>query len=230
MSKDIAANIAEIRRRIANAAARYGRDPYAIKLMAVTKTVAVERIKEAVDAGITLFGENYVQEAREKITALGKNVQWHMIGRLQTNKAKYVVLLFDCVQSVDRIELALELDKRARLAGYNLNVLIEVNVSGEQTKSGIAVPDTPELIKKVAALENISVRGLMTMAPYSDNAEDSRPYFRALKNLGRQISEAMIPGVQMDELSMGMTDDFEVAIEEGATIVRIGRAIFGERK
>ncbi len=230
MSKDIAANIAEIRRRIANAAARCGRDPHAIKLMAVTKTVAVERIKEAVDAGITLFGENYVQEAREKITALGKNVQWHMIGRLQTNKAKYVVLLFDCVQSVDRIELALELDKRARLAGYNLNVLIEVNVSGEQTKSGIAAPDTPELIKKIAALENISVRGLMTMAPYSDNAEDSRPYFRALKNLGRQISEAMIPGVQMDELSMGMTDDFEVAIEEGATIVRIGRAIFGERK
>ena len=128
------------------------------------------------------------------------------------------------------IELALELDKRARLAEYNLIVLIELNVSGEQTKSGIAAPDTPELIKKIAALENISVRGLMTMAPYSDNAEDSRPYFRALKNLGRQISEAMIPGIQMDELSMGMTDDFEVAIEEGATIVRIGRAIFGERK
>lgn len=230
MNKSIAANIDEIKKRIALSAARADRDPGEIKLMAVTKTVTAERVKEAIDAGITLFGENYVQEAKEKITALGKDVRWHMIGHLQTNKSKYVVRLFNCVQSVDRLELAQELDKRAGLAGYKIYVLIEVNVSGEQTKSGIAAPETINLVKKVSALENISVRGLMTMPPFSDNPEDSRPYFRALKEISRQISKARIPRVMMDELSMGMTDDFEVAIEEGATIVRIGRAIFGERK
>lgn len=229
MNKSIAANINEIKERIALAAARAGRDPGEIKLMAVTKTVAAERVKEAIDAGLTLFGENYVQEAKEKIAALGKNVQWHMIGHLQTNKAKHAVHLFNCVQSVDRMELVQELDKRAGLLGYKIDVLIEVNVSGEQTKSGIAVPETINLVKKVSALENISVRGLMTMPPFSDNPEDSRPYFRALKEISRQISEARIPRVMMGELSMGMTDDFEVAIEEGATIVRIGRAIFGQR-
>jgi hypothetical protein len=230
MNKGIAANIDEIKYRIALAAARASRDPGEIKLMAVTKTVAPERVKEAIDAGITLFGENYVQEAREKIPALGKNVQWHMIGHLQTNKAKYVVHLFNCVQSVDRLELAQELDKRARITGCKIDVLIEVNVSGEQTKSGIAASETINLVKNVSALENISVRGLMSMPPFSDNPEDSRPYFRALKEISRQISQARIPRVMMAELSMGMTDDFEVAIEEGATIVRIGRAIFGERK
>ncbi len=230
MNKNIAANIDEIKKRIALSAARAGRDPGEIKLMAVTKTVAAGRVKEAIDAGITLFGENYVQEAKDKIASLGKNVQWHMIGHLQTNKSKYVVHLFNCVQSVDRLELAQELDKRAELAGYKIDALIEVNVSGEQTKSGIAAPDAINLVKRVSALENISVRGLMTMPPFSDNPEDSRPYFRALKEISRQISEARIPCVMMDELSMGMTDDFEVAIEEGATIVRIGRAIFGERK
>jgi hypothetical protein len=230
MNKSIAANIDEIKKRIALSAARAGRDPGEIKLMAVTKTVAAGHVKEAIDAGITLFGENYVQEAKDKIATLEKNVQWHMIGHLQTNKSKYVVHLFNCVQSVDRMELAQELDKRARLAGYKIDVLIEVNVSGEQTKSGIAAPETINLVKKISALENISVRGLMTMPPFSDNPEDSRPYFRALKEISRQISETRIPHVMMDELSMGMTDDFEVAIEEGATIVRIGRAIFGERK
>ncbi len=229
MNKSIAANIYEIKQRIAKAAARVGRDPGEIKLMAVTKTVAAERIKEAIDAGITLFGENYVQEAKDKIPALGKTVQWHMIGHLQTNKSRYVVHLFNCVQSVDRMELAQEIDKRAGRVGYKIDVLIEVNVSGEQTKSGIAAPDAINLVKQVSALENISVRGLMTMPPFSDNPEDSRPYFRALKEISRQISEARIPLVIMDELSMGMTDDFEVAIEEGATIVRIGRAIFGQR-
>ena len=174
MSKDLP-NIAEIRRRIANAAARCGRDPHAIKLMAVTKTVAVERIKEAVDAGITLFGENYVQEAREKITALGKNVQWHMIGRLQTNKAKYVVLLFDCGQSVDRIELALELDKRARLAGYTSTA--HRSKCSERNKSGTP-PRTHRADKKIGLWKYFPCAS-NDHAPYSDNAEDSRPYFRA---------------------------------------------------
>ena len=229
MNKSITANIDEIKQRIALAAARASRDPGEIKLMAVTKTVAAERVKEAIDAGITLFGENYVQEAKGKIAELGKNIQWHMIGHLQTNKSKYAVHLFNCVQSVDRMELAEELDKRAGLLGYKIDVLIEVNVSGEQTKSGIAAPETINLVNKVSALENISVRGLMSMPPFSDNPEDSRPYFCALKEISRQISQARIPRVMMDELSMGMTDDFEVAIEEGATIVRIGRAIFGQR-
>ncbi len=230
MAENIALNINKIRKRIAQAAARAGRSPDDIKLMAVTKTVSPERVKEAITAGIDLFGENYVQEAKEKIAALGKNVKWHMIGHLQTNKAKYVVRLFDCVQSVDRIELAQELDKRARPAGCKLNVLIEVNVSGEQSKSGVGIVDAPQLAKNVALLENISVRGLMTMPPYFENPEEARPYFRALREIALQIDRMGISGVSMKELSMGMTDDFEVAIEEGATIVRVGRAIFGARR
>ena len=229
METDIAANIIKIRQRIAFAAARAGRDAHSIKLMAVTKTVSPEKISQAINAGVTMFGENYVQEAKEKITALGKQTQWHMIGHLQTNKAKYAVNLFNYVHSVDRIELAQELDKRAGLTGHKMNILIEVNVSGEQTKNGVSANAALDLIKRIASLENISVRGLMTMAPYSDNPENSRPYFIALRNLRNQISREQIPGIQMEELSMGMTDDFEVAIEEGATIVRIGRAIFGRR-
>jgi pyridoxal phosphate enzyme (YggS family) len=229
METNIAANISKIRQQIAAAAARAGRDAHSIRLMAVTKTVSPEKISQAINAGITMFGENYVQEAKEKITILGKQTQWHMIGHLQTNKAKYAVNLFDCVHSVDRIELARELDKRARVAGHKMNILIEVNVSGEQTKGGVSANDALDLVKQMAPLENISVRGLMTMAPYSDNPENSRPYFSALKNLRNQISHEQIPEIQMEELSMGMTDDFEVAIEEGATIVRIGRAIFGTR-
>lgn len=230
METDIAANIIKIRQRIAAAAVRCGRDAHSIKLMAVTKTVSPEHISQAINAGITMFGENYVQEAKEKITALGKQAKWHMIGHLQNNKAKYAVNLFDYVHSVDRNDLAQEIDKRARLAGHKMNILIEVNVSGERTKSGVSANDALDLIKRLAPLENISVRGLMTMAPYSDNPEISRPYFSVLRNLRNAISREQIPGIQIEELSMGMTDDFEVAIEEGATIVRIGRAIFGQRK
>jgi PLP dependent protein len=230
METQIAANIAKIKQRIAVAAARCGRDPHSIKLMAVTKTVAPERISEAVDAGITLLGENYVQEAKEKIAAIVKPVEWHMIGHLQTNKAKYAVHLFDYIHSVDRWELAKELDKRAGIANHHLNILIEVNVSGEETKDGIPATGALSLIEQVAPLPNLTIRGLMTMAPYSDNPENSRPYFAALRKLKNEIATQSIPRVQMEELSMGMTDDFEVAIEEGATIVRIGRAIFGDRQ
>src|SRR4030066_442573 len=229
METDIAANFIKNRQQVAVAAARVGRDAHLIKLMAVTKTVLPEHISQAINAGITMFGENYVQEAKEKIAALGKQVQWHMIGHLQTNKAKYAANFFDYVHSVDRIELAQELDKRAGLTGHKMNILIEINVSGEQTKNGVSANAALDLIKCIAPLENISVRGLMTMAPYSDNPENSRPYFSALRNLRNQISHEQIPEIQMEELSMGMTDDFEVAIEEGATIVRIGRAIFGRR-
>jgi hypothetical protein len=197
--------------------------------MAVSKTVEPERIRQALDAGVTLLGENYVQEAREKIPAIGHVAEWHMIGHLQTNKVKYVVNLFDWIHSVDRLELARELDKRAGQSNRRLNVLIEVNVSGEESKSGIEATQALELVQQVSLLPNINLRGLMTMPPYSDNPENSRPYFQALRKLRDDISDANIPNIHMDELSMGMTDDFEVAIEEGATIIRVGRAIFGNR-
>jgi PLP dependent protein len=229
METDITANIKLIEQRIAAACARSGRDPHSVKLMAVTKTVPVERILQAVDAGITLLGENYVQEAREKYELLNGRAQMHLIGHLQTNKAKYTTKLFDCVHSVDRLELAQELNRRARTADRKMDILIEVNVSGEQTKNGVPAAAALELVKKISVLDNLSVRGLMTMAPYSDDPETSRPYFQALRHLSDDIAHAGIPGVEMTELSMGMTDDFEVAIEEGATIVRIGRAIFGAR-
>jgi len=229
METDIASNIRGIRERIAAAALRAGRDPGGIGLMAVSKTVGPERILQAVAAGITLFGENYVQEAREKIPAVGGRVSWHMIGHLQTNKVKYVISLFDWVHSVDRLELAQELDRRAGQHAKNLNVLIEVNVSGEASKNGIEPAQVLALAGQIAELPNLQVRGLMTMPPYSDNPENSRPYFQALRRLRDDISAAAIPNVRMDELSMGMTDDFEVAIEEGATIIRVGRAIFGSR-
>lgn len=229
METEIVSNIRTIRERIITAATRARRDPGGIQLMAVSKTVPACRIREAVEAGITLFGENYVQEAREKIPAIGHNLSWHMIGHLQTNKVKYVINLFDWIHSVDRLELARELDKRAGQNNRRLNTLIEVNVSGEGSKNGVETSLALELVRQVSFLPNLSVRGLMTMPPYSDNPETSRPYFQALRRLRDEISTADIPDVRMDELSMGMTDDFEVAIEEGATIIRVGRAIFGER-
>lgn len=229
MSTTIAANIAVINERIARAAARAGSNPESIRLMAVSKTVEPERIRMALEAGITLLGENYVQEAREKIPSIGRAAQWHMIGHLQTNKVKYVVNLFDWVHSVDRPELAQELNKRTLQNDRRLNVLIEVNVSGEASKSGIAPQQAAGLARLISTLPGLNLQGLMTMPPYPDNPEDSRPYFVALRNLRDEIRKAAIPGISMDELSMGMTDDFEIAIEEGATIVRVGRAIFGER-
>ena len=229
METQIKLNIDSIKQRIAAVAKRAGRDPLSIKLMAVTKTVEPERIGKAIDAGLTMLGENYVQEAKDKIAIIGDAAQWHMIGHLQTNKAKYAVKLFNFVHSVDRLELARELDKRAGQINRKLNVLIEVN-SGEESKSGIEKTQALELVRQVARLPNIAIRGLMTMAPYSDDPENSRPYFKALRELRDEIKHEDIAGISMEELSMGMTDDFEVAIEEGATIIRVGRAIFGTRQ
>ena len=230
MDENIAANIQKIKQKIAVAAVRAGRDPYSVRLMAVTKTVPPERIRGAIDAGVTLLGENYVQEAKDKIASIGAGASWHMIGHLQTNKAKYAVKLFDFIHSVDRLELAQEIDRRARLAGRKMDILVEVNVSGEQTKNGIPAVQALDLIKSLSQLANLAVHGLMTMAPYTDKPEKSRPYFKALRHLRNEILREEIPGIQMKDLSMGMTDDFEVAIEEGSTLVRIGRAIFGERQ
>ena len=232
MESPIRVNIARVLENIREGALLSGRKATDVKLMAVTKTVADDRIMEALNAGISLIGENYVQEAARKEDMLQKTysrVRWHMIGRLQTNKAKYAVKLFDMIHSLDRMELALELDKRSKAAERKTKVLIEVNTSGEASKSGIPISKAMELVKVVSDMENLSIMGLMTMPPWLADPEKSRPYFAALRELKEKIAIANIPSVRMEELSMGMTDDYMVAIEEGATIVRIGRGIFGER-
>lgn len=227
---DVAENIREVKEKIAAAALRAGRNPSEIKLMGVTKTVDDDRIMEAIRAGIDIIGENYVQEARRKIEKMGRGLPWHLIGHLQTNKAKYAVKLFDMVHSVDRISLAQELNRRAGMVDSALNILVEVNVSGEESKSGVAAELAVGLVREIAGLPNLRVRGLMTMAPWFDNQEDARPYFRRLRELRDAIILTNIPGIEMEELSMGMSGDYEVAVEEGATIVRIGTRIFGARK
>jgi len=227
---DVEDNIRHAREGIAEAARRSGRPASEIRLMAVTKTVDDGRILAAMRAGVEIIGENYVQEAKRKLEKLEKQGEWHLIGRLQTNKAKYAVHLFDMIHSVDRMELAAELDRRARSAGRVIPILIEVNISGEESKSGVPLNSAPDLIRLVAPLNNLLIRGLMTMPPWFDDPEESRPYFRALRELRDKIAREAIPRVEMRELSMGMTDDYVVAIEEGATIVRIGRGIFGERQ
>jgi hypothetical protein len=176
------------------------------------------------------LGENYVQEARNKFNLLGTYpVSWHFIGHLQTNKAKYAVRLFDLIHSVDTLKLARELDKQAKKVNKFQDILIQINVSKEPSKSGSDMENAANLIKDIVGLENLSVKGLMAMPPFFNNPEKARPYFTALRNLRDQIQKTL-PGVALDELSMGMTGDFEVAIEEGATFVRIGTAIFGERR
>jgi PLP dependent protein len=229
MIMDVEDNIRRVREVIAEAANRSGRSPADVRLMAVTKTVDDGRIAAAVRAQVDIIGENYVQEAKRKLETMGKTSEWHLIGRLQTNKAKYAVRLFDMIQSVDRLELATEIDRRARAAGFVMKILIEVNVAGEETKSGVPIADAVELIRAVAPLPNLSVRGLMTMPPWFDDPEEARPFFRALRELRDRIGAEGIPRVEMTELSMGMTGDYAVAVEEGATIVRVGRGIFGER-
>ena len=226
----IADNLKTVQDRIASAATRAGRDPSSVKLVVVTKTVDAGRIREAVAAGAMILGENRVQEAKEKIEQLGPLASWHLIGRLQTNKAKFAVRLFSLVHSVDSLELAQELDRQAAKIGKVQDVLIEVNIAGEASKAGVGVADTPGLVREAAKLEHISIKGLMTMPPYSEDPEDSRPCFRRLPELASAIAKENIANVSMQELSMGMSGDFETAVEEGATLVRVGTAIFGERK
>jgi hypothetical protein len=227
----ITENLTRVRRRIEQAAARCGRDPTSVRLLAVSKTVSAANVKEAIDAGIHLLGENYIQEAREKIDALmGSPAAWHFIGHLQTNKARFAVELFDLIHSVDSIKLARALDKQARRQGKIQPILIQVNIAEEKSKSGITEEAAPQLIRQVSRFGNLSVRGLMTMPPFFNAPEKVRPYFRALRQLATRIEAMNIERAAMTELSMGMTGDFEVAIEEGATIVRVGTAIFGERQ
>jgi pyridoxal phosphate enzyme (YggS family) len=225
----ISDNLKNVMDRIASAARRAGRDPSSVKLIAVTKTVDVERIREAVAAGSIALGENRVQEAKEKIERLGPLAGWHLIGHLQSNKAKYAVKLFALIHSIDSFELAQEVDKQAAKIGKIQEVLIEVNISGEASKAGIAADDAADLVRKVTILKNISIKGLMTMPPFFNNAEEARPYFKKLRDLSARIERDKIPRVSVEELSMGMSGDFEVAVEEGATMVRVGTAIFGGR-
>lgn len=226
----IADNIEQIRERIKKAALDRGRSPENVRLVAVTKTVSPEQIRKAAEAGLDCFGENYIQEADKKIKALADTgVSWHFIGHLQSNKAKYAVRLFDLIHSVDSLKLAKELNRQASGHGKIQKILIQVNLAGEQTKSGAGKQAAVELISDIARLENLSVQGLMTLPPFFDAPETVRPYFRQLADLRDEIAAENIANVKMAELSMGMTGDFETAIEEGATLVRIGTAIFGER-
>ena len=222
-------NIAQIRECIGAAALRSNRLASDVRLMAVTKTVDDHRIQEATQAGIDILGENYVQEARRKIDMMGRPAQWHLIGHLQTNKVKYVVKIFDMIHTIDRVELAEALNKRCAQDGRIMKILVEVNVSGEAAKQGVHPDRVLPLMHQLSHFEFLSVQGLMTMAPWFDDPENARPYFSALRSLRDRIREVDIPHIAMTELSMGMSGDFEVAVEEGATIVRIGQAIFGER-
>jgi len=228
---DIRNRLEQVKQRIARAALACGRNPKDVRLVAVSKTVPTKRIQIAVEAGVTDLGENYVQEALEKIQALGeRNVSWHFIGHLQSNKAKVAVKLFDLIHSVDSFKLAEELNKRAAAIDKSQSILVQVNISGEETKSGIDPSDTIGLIRQIARLKNLCVQGLMTMPPFFNAPGRVRPYFKALKDLQQIVEQEAIPGISMAELSMGMSGDFETAIEQGATLVRVGTAIFGERK
>ncbi len=223
-------NLEEIRARIAAAAQSCGRSLDSVNLVVVSKTVPVDRIREGIAAGAVQLGENYIQEAREKIETLADQpLTWHFIGHLQSNKAKYAARLFDLIHSVDSVKLAKALDKEAKKVGKVQPILIQVNIAGEQTKSGVSEEGAVDLVKQVSQLANVAIKGLMTMPPYFNAPEKVRPFFRRLRELRDRIAEMDLPGVSTDELSMGMTGDFEAAIEEGSTIVRIGTAIFGER-
>jgi pyridoxal phosphate enzyme (YggS family) len=233
----IAQNIAVVRSRIAAAARRAGRRPEAIALMAVSKTVTPAAIREAYEAGLRLFGESRVQELARKAEALRDlpDAEWHMIGHLQANKSNKAAELFAAVDSIDSLRLAERLNLSASHLGKKVAVLLEINVGGEVAKSGMArrSPELDEILRAAPSLENLEVRGLMTVPPFTDDRNGARPYFRELRELQselqRKIAALGLPGVEMKQLSMGMSHDFEVAIEEGSTCVRVGTAIFGER-
>jgi pyridoxal phosphate enzyme (YggS family) len=218
---DIRANLERVRERVAKAAERAGRRPSDVLLIGVSKTVEVARIRQAIEAGVAALGENRVQEAKEKVAEIGRPVPWHLIGHLQTNKVRDALELFDVVHSLDRLDLAKELDKRARARGRTVDALVEVNLAGEASKGGVGPDGLGELLDAVAAMPAVKARGLMAIPPEAKEPDDSRVWFRALRKLGEHHG--------FSELSMGMSGDFEVAIEEGATMVRVGTAIFGPR-
>jgi len=227
---EIAENITRVQERIAAACRRAGRGPQDVKLVAVTKTVPPDRVRLAFEAGLRDFGENRVQEAAAKRPALSDlTVTWHLIGHLQSNKARPARELFHWVHSVDSLRLAEKLHQVAVCSGDRLPVLLEVNLGGEATKAGVGESEVIPLVEQIALFETLQLRGLMVIPPFFENPERARPFFRRLRQLAREVEALGVPNVSMQELSMGMSHDFEVAIEEGATIVRVGTAIFGPR-
>jgi PLP dependent protein len=227
---DVFANYRKIVDRINGAAAKAGRNPQEIKLLAAAKSQSIELIRAAIAAGVRLIGENYVQEAESKRQAISEPVEWHMIGHLQRNKVKIALQTFDLIQSLDSAALALELDKQGKNKGKTIRTFIEVNLGDEQSKSGIGQDKVAEILRRVSELSYLGVEGLMTVPPFKENPEEVRPFFRALKDLQMELQSLKIPNASLNELSMGMTHDYPIAIEEGATIVRIGTALFGPRK
>jgi len=224
----IAENLKSVRERIEAACLRVGRNPAEITLVTVTKTVSAERINEAIEAGVRHIGENRVQEAREKFPEV-RPVIWHLIGHLQTNKVKHALKMFQWIHSVDSFHLAEKIEQEASRLGKAIPILLEVKTSPEETKYGVSVSETLGLLEKISIFNHIQIRGLMTIAPFTDDEKAIRESFQTLRQLRDKINQAEIAGVEMEHLSMGMSHDFEIAIEEGATMVRIGTAIFGPR-
>ena len=225
----ITEQLKEVRQEIQNACSRINRNPEEVTLIAVSKTKPVSMIEEAIAAGQTVFGENKVQELCSKYEVLPQNLHWHLIGHLQRNKVKYIADKAELIHSVDSLRLAETINQEGEKHGRIVPILIEVNVAGEESKFGVSVEDTVSLITEISQLPYVRIQGLMTIAPYVENPEENRPIFRKLKQLSVDIKEKNINNVYMDILSMGMTNDYQVAIEEGATMVRVGTGIFGER-
>jgi len=227
---EMAERLRKIEERIAQTALRAGRDPKSVRLVAVSKTKPAAAIADAFACGQRIFGENYVQELVGKQGELTQEISWHFIGSLQSNKVRQIAGRVDLIHSVDRSSLAREIDRQWGALGKFCDILVQVNISREETKGGTSSEELLDLVREVARLPHLRVRGLMTMPPFFDDPEGARPYFRRLRELAGEVAAAAIAGVEMRELSMGMSGDFEAAIEEGATLVRVGSALFGERQ
>ena len=226
----LADNLATVQKNIEQACLKAGRDPKEVTLVAVSKTKPVEMLQEAYDAGARVFGENKVQEIMDKYPVLPQDIRWHMIGHLQRNKVKYIVDKVCLIHSVDSLRLAEEISSQAEKKKVEVDILVEVNIAHEESKFGTSREEAISLVEEISKLPHIHVKGLMTIAPYVENPEDNRPYFKEIRQLSVDIKEENIDNVDMDVLSMGMTGDYMVAIEEGATLVRVGTGIFGERQ
>ena len=229
--ESIETRLAHIRNEIRMAAKGCGRDPETIDLVAVSKRKSSDAVASAIQAGVTLLGENYIQEAMDKINTIGNTpASWHFIGHLQSNKARFAVQYFDVIHTVDSLKLAREIDKHASKINKQQAILMQVNIGEEASKSGTTAANALELARKIATLEHVNLTGLMGMPPFFDDPEGARPYFKAMATLFATIQAEKIPGIDLKHLSMGMSGDFKVAIEEGSTLVRIGTAIFGSRE
>lgn len=222
-------NLKQVEENIIKACKKVGRDPKEVTLIAVSKTKPVDAIRQAMDYGIRDFGENKVQELTSKIEIIPEKLNWHLIGHLQRNKVKYIIDSVCLIHSVDSLRLAMQIEEEARKKGIIANILIEVNIAREESKFGLAKEDVPEILKEIKNLKHVCVKGLMTIAPYVENAEENRKYFSEMYKLFIDMRSENADNIRMEILSMGMTGDYQVAIEEGATMVRVGTGIFGER-